>query len=319
MPPAENAIMRWINYKNTSYAGFEKALRYINNPKAAPVKYQYLGYLNPGHEVDDLRIINDRYRKPDDTRLYKHLICSFGDPELSAAKAYDFMTAFLESIGKRYPVAFSIHTNVLKRLHGHAIIGMTDIWTGKKYSQSPQNLADWRTRYDEIAALPEFQMPLLRKSPKEWKNKGGVASMTTNDKLEAGNRNEELLPLYQPLPVNTVPVNWEDPHSMGGVNPSIYQPSPVNMVPANWEDPHSMGGVNPPIYQPSPVNVVQPQPCSVNRPTTYEEIAPAMPNDVSLCLAQARRFEAATGFVQALGRQWWMAYNIGFKDGRHKK
>lgn len=293
MPPAENAIMRWINYKNTSYAGFEKALRYINNPKAAPVKYQYLGYLNPGHEVDDLRIINDRYRKPDDTRLYKHLICSFGDPELSAAKAYDFMTAFLESIGKRYPVAFSIHTNVPKRLHGHAIIGMTDIWTGKKYSQSPQNLADWRTRYDEIAALPEFQMPLLRKSPKEWKNKGGVASMTTNDKLEAGNRNEELLPLYQPLPVNTVPVNWEDPHSMGGVNPSIYQPSPVN--------------------------VVQPQPCSVNRPTTYEEIAPAMPNDVSLCLAQARRFEAATGFVQALGRQWWMAYNIGFKDGRHKK
>ena len=293
MPPAENAIMRWINYKNTSYAGFEKALRYINNPKAAPVKYQYLGYLNPGHEVDDLRIINDRYRKPDDTRLYKHLICSFGDPELSAAKAYDFMTAFLESIGKRYPVAFSIHTNVPKRLHGHAIIGMTDIWTGKKYSQSPQNLADWRTRYDEIAALPEFQMPLLRKSPKEWKNKGGVASMTTNDKLEAGNRNEELLPLYQPLPVNTVPVNWEDPHSMGGVNP--------------------------PIYQPSPVNVVQPQPCSVNRPTTYEEIAPAMPNDVSLCLAQARRFEAATGFVQALGRQWWMAYNIGFKDGRHKK
>lgn len=229
------------------------------------------------------------------------------------------MTQFLESIRKRYPVAFSIHTNIPKRLHAHAIIGMTDIWTGKKFSQSPKDLAEWRTRYDEIAALPEFQMPLLRKSPKECKNKGGVASMTTNDKLEAGNRNEELLPLYQPLPVNMVPVNWEDPNSMGGVNPSIYQPSPVNMVPANWEDPHSMGGVNPPIYQPSPVNVVQPQPCSVNRPTTYEGIAPAMPNDVSLCLAQARRFEAATGFVQAIGRQWWMAYNTGFKDGRNKK
>ena len=203
------------------------------------------------------------------------------------------MTQFLESIRKRYPVAFSIHTNIPKRLHAHAIIGMTDIWTGKKFSQSPKDLAEWRTRYDEIAALPEFQMPLLRKSPKECKNKGGVASMTTNDKLEAGNRNEELLPLYQPLP--------------------------VNMVPVNWEDPHSMGGVNPPIYQPSPVNVVQPQPCSVNRPTTYEEIAPAMPNDVSLCLAQAHRFEAATGFVQAIGRQWWMAYNTGFKDGRNKK
>lgn len=292
MSNAENAIMRWINYKNTSYDGFVRTLRYINNPQAAPRKYQYLGYLNPGHEVDDLRIINERYRKPDDTRLYKHVICSFGDPELSAAKAYDFMTAFLASIGERHPVAFSIHTNVPQRLHGHAIIGMTDIWTGEKYSQSPQNLADWRTRYDEIAALPEFQMPLLRKSLKDCKNKGGV-QMNINDKLETENRNEELLP-------------W-------------YQPSPVNMVPANWEDLHSMGGVNPPIYQPSPVNVVQPQPCSVNRPTAYEETAPAMPDDVSLCLAQARRFEAATGFVQALGRQWWMAYNIGFKDGRNKK
>ncbi|SFI55698.1 Relaxase/Mobilisation nuclease domain-containing protein [Megasphaera elsdenii] len=318
MPPAENAIMRWINYKNTSYAGFEKALRYINNPKAAPVKYQYLGYLNPGHEVDDLRIINDRYRKPDDTRLYKHLICSFGDPELSAAKAYDFMTAFLASIGERHPVAFSIHTNVPQRLHGHAIIGMTDIWTGEKYSQSPQDLADWRTRYDEIAALPEFQMPLLRKSLKDCKNKGGV-QMNINDKLETENRNEELLPWYHPSPVNTVPVNWEDPHSMGGVNPSIYQPLPVNMVTANWEDPHSMGGVNPPIYQPSPVNVVQPQPHSANMLTTYEEIAPAMPNDVSLCLAQARRFEAATGFVIEIGQQFWTAYKQGFEDGRNKK
>lgn len=267
MSNTENAIMRWINYKNTSYDGFTKALRYINNPKAAPIKYQSLGYLKAGHEVDDLKIINDRYKKPDDTRLYKHLICAFGDPELSETKAYEFMTQFLESIRKRYPVAFSIHTNIPKRLHAHAIIGMTDIWTGKKFSQSPKDLAEWRTRYDEIAALPEFQMPLLRKSPKECKNKGGVASMTTNDKLEAGNRNEELLPLYQP----------------------------------------------------SPVNVVQPQPCSVNRPTTYEGIAPAMPNDVSLCLAQARRFEAATGFVQAIGRQWWMAYNTGFKDGRNKK
>lgn len=266
MPPAENAIMRWINYKNTSYAGFEKALRYINNPKAAPVKYQYLGYLNPGHEVDDLRIINERYRKPDDTRLYKHVICSFGDPELSAAKAYDFMTAFLASIGERHPVAFSIHTNVPQRLHGHAIIGMTDIWTGEKYSQSPQNLADWRTRYDEIAALPEFQMPLLRKSLKDCKNKGGV-QMNINDKLETENRNEELLP---------------------------------------W-------------YHPSPVNVVQPQPHSANMPTTYEEIAPAMPNDVSLCLAQARRFEAATGFVIEIGQQFWTAYKQGFEDGRNKK
>ena len=318
MRHAENAIMRWINYKNTSYDGFVKALRYINNPQAAPRKYQYLGYLNPGHEVDDLRIINERYRKPDDTRLYKHVICSFGDPELSAAKAYDFMTAFLASIWERHPVAFSIHTNVPQRLHGHAIIGMTDIWTGEKYSQSPQDLADWRTRYDEIAALPEFQMPLLRKSLKDCKNKGGV-QMNINDKLETENRNEELLPWYHPSPVNTVPVNWEDPHSMGGVNPSIYQPLPVNMVTANLEDPHSMGGVNPPIYQPSPVNVVQPQPHSANMPTTYEEIAPAMPNDVSLCLAQARRFEAATGFVIEIGQQFWTAYKQGFEDGRNKK
>ena len=195
---------------------------------------------------------------------------------------------------------------------------MTDIWTGEKYSQSPQDLADWRTRYDEIAALPEFQMPLLRKSLKDCKNKGGV-QMNINDKLETENRNEELLPWYHPSPVNTVPVNWEDPHSMGGVNPSIYQPLPVNMVTANWEDPHSMGGVNPPIYQPSPVNVVQPQPHSANMLTTYEEIAPAMPNDVSLCLAQARRFEAATGFVIEIGQQFWTAYKQGFEDGRNKK
>ena len=138
----ENAIMRWVNYKRTSYDGFDKALRYINNPQAAPQKYQYLSYLNSGHEVDDLRIINDRYRKPDDMRLYKHLICAFGDPELSEIKAFEFMTQLLEAVRKHYPVAFSIHTNVPKRLHAHAIIGMTDIWTGKKFSQSPQDLAD---------------------------------------------------------------------------------------------------------------------------------------------------------------------------------
>lgn len=289
MPPAENAIMRWINYKNTSYAGFEKALRYINNPKAAPVKYQYLGYLNPGHEVDDLRIINDRYRKPDDTRLYKHLICSFGDPELSAAKAYDFMTAFLASIGERHPVAFSIHTNVPQRLHGHAIIGMTDIWTGEKYSQSPQDLADWRTRYDEIASLPEFQMPLLRKAQQQKNhdedNKGEV--MTMNDTIEF--QTNENLPLFHHSPVNI------------GQQPFL----PANA--SGWG------------YPPPTANIFQQQPRFANMPAPCEKIIPAMPTDVSLCLAQAREFEAATGFVTELGRQFWNAYKQGFKDGRNKK
>lgn len=291
----ENAIMRWVNYKCTSYDGFDKALRYINNPKAAPPKYQYLSYLNSGHEIDDLRIINDHYRKPDDMRLYKHLICAFGDPELSEIKAFEFMTQLLEAVRKHYPVAFSIHTNVPKRLHAHAIIGMTDIWTGKKFSQSPQDLADWRTRYDEIAALPEFQMPLLRKSPKKCNRKGETITMNHDVKQDVENCNDEVMPFYHPSPVNMV------------------------QTPVPWEGTNFMGGVNQPMYQPSVVNTVQPQTHSANMPTTYEEIAPAMPNDVSLCLAQARRFEAATGFVIEIGQQFWTAYKQGFEDGRNKK
>lgn len=286
MPNNGNAIMRWINYKRTSYDGFVKALRYINNPKAAPAKYQFLGYMNPGHEVEDLKLINDRYQKPDDTRLYKHLICSFGDPKLSAVKAYDFMTQFLESIGKRYPVAFSIHTNVPKRLHAHAIVGMTDIWTGKKYSQSPQDLIEWRERYDKIAALPEFQMPLLRK-PQQQKNydednKGDLINMNDTIKLQT----DDNLPLFHPSPVNI------------GQQPL----PPVNS--SGWG------------YPPPMPNIPQQQPRFANMPAPREKVITAMPRDVSLCLAQARELEAATGFVTELGRQFWIAYSRGYEDGR---
>lgn len=155
-----NAIVRWINYKKTSYAGFDKAVKYVTNGKAAPEEYMYFQHLNPDTAVQDLQVVENRYGKPEGSRLYKHLVCSFGDPNLQAEAAYRFMKELLAPFAKVYPVLFAIHTNIPCRVHAHALMGMTDLFTGKKFSQGPQELLKFRQDYDALAK--DFHMPLLR-------------------------------------------------------------------------------------------------------------------------------------------------------------
>lgn len=176
-----NAIVKWINYKKTSYNGFDKAVKYVTNVKAAPKEYTYFQHLNPDTAVQDLQVVEDRYGKPENSRLYKHLVCSFGDPDLKAEEAYRFMKDLLAPFAKVYPVLFSIHTNIPRRVHAHALIGMTNLFTGKKFSQGSQDLLKFRKDYDALAT--DYHLPLLRQRCPPQQMKASI-EIPNNNNLE---------------------------------------------------------------------------------------------------------------------------------------
>lgn len=156
----KSAIIKWINYKKTSFNDFDKAIKYVTNVKAAPREYTYFGHIDPDTAVQDLRTIENRYQKRTDSRLYKHLVCSFGASSLKAEEAYRFMKELMAPFRNEYPVIFAIHTNIPKRIHAHALIGMTNLWTGKKFSQGPRDLTKFRQKYNVLAE--DFHLPILR-------------------------------------------------------------------------------------------------------------------------------------------------------------
>lgn len=154
------AIARWVNYKTTSIEGFEKAWKYITDPKSSKPDYQQYNGLRDIDTVDDFKSIEDRYSSDISGRLYKHFIISFGEPDLIPQKAMDTMKTIMEAYDD-YPYVFAIHDNIPYRLHGHCIMGMRNINTGRRFEQSPIEFKRFNIHINDV--LKHMGLPLLKR------------------------------------------------------------------------------------------------------------------------------------------------------------
>lgn len=154
------AIMRWINYKNTSLEGFEKARQYICNPESSPDKWQQYSCLHADRAMRDLEVIERRWHDEIKGRLYKHAIISFGVPDMEPKEAFAVMEDILSLYRGKFPYLFGIHTNIPSRIHAHCLMGMTNLQNGKRFEQSPQELRRFQEHCNNV--LEAFGLPLLK-------------------------------------------------------------------------------------------------------------------------------------------------------------
>jgi len=133
------AILRFLNYKEADLAQFEKSAEYIFRDSASAIHLRYTNFLDKKHPADSMETLERHWHGEVKGRLFKHVICSFGDPMMQPELGFDIMREFALSFAD-YPFLFAIHTDVPRRIHAHALLGMTNLRTGKRYSQGGTEL-----------------------------------------------------------------------------------------------------------------------------------------------------------------------------------
>ena len=161
------AVAKFVNYKTSNEGRAKRLSGYIRQLASAEPKYLASQYMTPANSEHSLAVIENRWH-PKGTRMFKQGILSFGatTEELKADKALEItreILGFFES----YPWLAAIHTNKPAHIHAHFLLGMTNVRTGAKYSQGPQELRAFAEHYNKVAR--KKSLPLLKghDDPKE--------------------------------------------------------------------------------------------------------------------------------------------------------
>ena len=133
------AILRFLNYNDASLKQFERSARYVFRDTASEAHLRYARFMTKDHPERSLELIERRWHGEVKGRLFKHIVCSFGDPMMSPKLGFDIMQEFALFFAD-YPFLFAIHTDIPRRIHAHALLGMTNLRTGKRYSQGGTEL-----------------------------------------------------------------------------------------------------------------------------------------------------------------------------------
>lgn len=153
------AIMKAINYKDSSLGKIQKHVDYILDKNKSPEKYQKSWYVNREDALQGLERLYRRYH-PKGTRNFKHWIISFGVPYLDKDKAFEVSKEIADYYGKDYPVVLGLHTNIPKRVHCHFLQNTVAIQSGEKFSQSRDDFDQFRLFINDV--LDQYNLPLLK-------------------------------------------------------------------------------------------------------------------------------------------------------------
>lgn len=166
--------MRWINYRHTNLERLDKSIKYICNPKSTSPEFCRYSNLREDKAASDFALIEKRWHADIHGRLYKHCVISFGVAELKPIDAFNVLDDIFSIYYGKYPYVFSVHTNIPHRIHGHCIMGMTHLLTGKRFSQSPKELRRFQKHYNEV--MLRANLPLLKEEQKKPDEQVSAAS-----------------------------------------------------------------------------------------------------------------------------------------------
>lgn len=147
------SILRLINYKESANATrFQRSAEYVVNPtKTSSGKWVVGRFLDPKDSFKSLKALESHWGNDKlDGRLFKHGIISFGSPDLKEKAAMDMMKDTL-NFYKDYPLLWALHTDIPNRLHAHFLLGMRNLTSGAKFSQSKEDLRAFRLHFHKVA------------------------------------------------------------------------------------------------------------------------------------------------------------------------
>ena len=148
----QHAIIKFINYSAATPGRAKRLSFYLKQlPRTSP-EYVTTNYLCKDNSEHGLNVIENRWH-PKGNRLFKQGILSFGATcqELAPEKALQLTQEVMEYFSY-YPWLAAVHTNKPEHIHAHFLLGMTNVHTGHKYSQSPHELRNFKDHYNAIAS-----------------------------------------------------------------------------------------------------------------------------------------------------------------------
>ena len=154
---AKHAIIKLINYPNADVAKAKQISDYIQAPKRTQTAYVFGHGLDAADVGGSLETIEKRW-KPKGTRLFKHGVFSFGQPDLAPEKAVE-VTQEIMAFFKDYPWLAAVHINCPYRIHSHFLLGCINLLTGRKYSQGLKELQLFKDFYGDVASRHGLPVP----------------------------------------------------------------------------------------------------------------------------------------------------------------
>lgn len=174
------SILRLINYKESADAHrFKKSTDYVmNHTKTNDGKWVKGHCLKLDDPLKSLRALEEHWHNESLAgRLFKHGIISFGSPDLKPEDAMAIMEDTLKYY-KHFPYLWALHTDVPGRLHAHFILGMRNMVSGKKFTQSKADLLDFRRHYHKVSL--GFKLLGLKDFRQKDDNQGRVTTLSND-------------------------------------------------------------------------------------------------------------------------------------------
>ena len=157
--PRTVGIVKFVNYSLSTPVQVEHFARYLKHFSRTDERYIIAHYLTPNNIRHGIEVIEKRWQ-PRGTRSFKQGIISFGKSidELPPEQAVDVMRETLQFFDS-YPWVAAIHVNKPSHIHGHFMLGTTNIRSGRKLSQSPKDLYSFKDHYNSVAR--QHNLPLI--------------------------------------------------------------------------------------------------------------------------------------------------------------
>lgn len=136
------SILKFCNGKNRGPDAIRKGLNYILNPcKTNPSLIATNGVSadSPAEDIETVQFLLGK----NTGRRYIHFVISF-DKNVRDTVAYNVACNCAEYFSDSYQYVLAVHTNT-DNLHAHIILSTVNIRTGKKFSQSRQEMLAFRS------------------------------------------------------------------------------------------------------------------------------------------------------------------------------
>ena len=156
------AIIKFVNYADKANpTRAERLSKYLQLLERTDENLITSNYIDKKDIAHGLEVIEKNFN-PRGHRSFKQGIISTGVSckELSPTEFLKFMNELLTNFFKGYPYLAAVHTNKPERLHSHFLLGMTNVLTGKKFSQSKRDLQNFKDYYDELAK--QYKLPVTK-------------------------------------------------------------------------------------------------------------------------------------------------------------
>lgn len=157
------SILKFTNGKNRGIAALKKAIKYIMDSEKTSRDLISGNGVNVENPASDMETVQLLYKKAKG-RSYVHYVISF-DRFVSAELAYEIAEKCAQYYAEDYQYSLAVHENTANK-HAHIILNTVNPHTGYKFSQSRNEMLNFRTFINQI--LKAYGLREIGKNSKQF-------------------------------------------------------------------------------------------------------------------------------------------------------